>query len=155
MPNDHHNADYCKILGIETTATAAEVKKAYRTLAKEFHPDKLQALSVAMRELAEEKFKEINEAYHVLTGTTGTQPNRGTSSPGQAQGKPQNEKSRSPRVQDLVRKADALIRSGQYPPAIALLKRAARLDEGNVQIQARLGDAKREWGQTLLRRNYR
>lgn len=53
--------DYYKILGVKKSATAAEMKKAYRKLAVEFHPDKNKAKE------AEEKFKGINEAYEVLS----------------------------------------------------------------------------------------
>lgn len=53
--------DYYKILGIEKTATADEIKKAYRKLAVKYHPDKNPNNKVA-----EEKFKEINEANEVL-----------------------------------------------------------------------------------------
>ncbi len=53
--------DYYKILGIDKTATAAEIKKAYRKLAVRYHPDKNQG-----NKEAEEKFKEISEAYEVL-----------------------------------------------------------------------------------------
>ncbi|MEA5026583.1 MAG: molecular chaperone DnaJ [Erysipelotrichaceae bacterium] len=52
--------DYYEILGITKTASEAEIKKAYRTLAKKYHPD------VNKEAGAEEKFKEINEAYEVL-----------------------------------------------------------------------------------------
>jgi curved DNA-binding protein len=53
--------DYYKILGIEKSATGAEIKKAYRELAKRYHPDKNPG-----DKNAEEKFKEISEAYEVL-----------------------------------------------------------------------------------------
>lgn len=57
--------DYYKILGVEKKATEAEIKKAYRDLAKQFHPDKNPG-----DKKAEEKFKEINEAYEVLGDAT-------------------------------------------------------------------------------------
>ncbi len=54
--------DYYEILGISRTASKEEIKTAYRTLAKKFHPD----LNKDNPKLAEEKFKEISEAYEVL-----------------------------------------------------------------------------------------
>ncbi|HHX67333.1 MAG: DnaJ C-terminal domain-containing protein [Miniphocaeibacter sp.] len=53
--------DYYKILGVDKSATDAEIKKAYRKLAKKYHPDLNQG-----NEKASEKLKEINEAYEVL-----------------------------------------------------------------------------------------
>ncbi|KDR95141.1 curved DNA-binding protein [Peptoclostridium litorale DSM 5388] len=53
--------DYYKILGLEKNAKKEEIKKAYRKLAKKYHPDKN-----AGNKESEEKFKEINEAYEVL-----------------------------------------------------------------------------------------
>ena len=52
--------DYYKILGVPRSASAEEIKRAYRKLAREFHPDKNAAKG------AEDRFKEINEAYEVL-----------------------------------------------------------------------------------------
>ena len=53
--------DYYEVLGIKKGASAAEIKKAYKQLAKKHHPD------VDKSAEANEKFKEINEAYQVLS----------------------------------------------------------------------------------------
>ncbi|SFM14995.1 molecular chaperone DnaJ [Methanolobus profundi] len=55
--------DYYEILGISKDATESEIKKAYRKLAMQYHPDKNK------EEDAEAKFKEISEAYAVLSDT--------------------------------------------------------------------------------------
>ncbi len=52
--------DYYKLLGVSKNASDAEVKKAYRKLARKYHPD------VSKEANAEEKFKQIKEAYEVL-----------------------------------------------------------------------------------------
>ncbi len=54
--------DYYKSLGVAKTATSAEIKKAFRTLAKKYHPDKAKG-----DKAAEEKFKDVNEANEVLS----------------------------------------------------------------------------------------
>ena len=53
--------DYYQTLGVSKTATQAEVKSAFRKLARQHHPD-----TAKDKKAAEEKFKEINEAYEVL-----------------------------------------------------------------------------------------
>jgi len=53
--------DYYEVLGVDKSASAADFKKAYRKLAKQYHPDVNKEAS------AEEKFKEVQEAYDVLS----------------------------------------------------------------------------------------
>ncbi len=52
-----------KILEIDKTATDAEVKKAFRTMAKKYHPDKVQHMDEIHIKGAEAKFKEVQKAY--------------------------------------------------------------------------------------------
>jgi len=51
--------DYYEILGVDRKASSDEIRKAYRKLAKQYHPD------VSKEKNAEAKYKEINEAYEV------------------------------------------------------------------------------------------
>jgi DnaJ like chaperone protein len=55
-----------KILEIERTATIPEIKTAYRTMVKKYHPDKLQHMDEAHQKGGEEKFKKVQEAYEQL-----------------------------------------------------------------------------------------
>src|SRR5438309_994961 len=59
---DYIEKDYYSALGVSKTATSAEIKKAYRKLARQHHPDANKGDAAS-----EEKFKEISEAYDVLS----------------------------------------------------------------------------------------
>jgi len=55
--------DYYEVLGVGRTADADELKRAYRRLARQYHPD------INKEPGAEDRFKEVNEAYEVLSDT--------------------------------------------------------------------------------------
>lgn len=59
--------DYYEILGVSKDASEDEIKKAYRKLAVKYHPDKLANASEKERQEGEDKFKEISEAYDILS----------------------------------------------------------------------------------------
>lgn len=59
-------AQYYEILGLEPGASLAEIKSAYRKLSMQYHPDKVAHLGEEFRHVAEEKMKELNQAYQHL-----------------------------------------------------------------------------------------
>lgn len=76
------------VLGVSRNASQDEIKKAYRDLAKKYHPDNYQ--DSPLKDLAQEKMSEINEAYAVLTRDGGNTYHYGggTYSQGSAYGNP-------------------------------------------------------------------
>lgn len=64
---DHNRKkDPYSVLGVETNASPEEIRAAYRHLANKYHPDKVSHMGEEFQELAEKKFKEIQQAYQEL-----------------------------------------------------------------------------------------
>ena len=55
-----------KVLGINSNSTDLEIKKAYRRMANKFHPDKIAHLGEEYKNIAQEKFKSVSDAYHKI-----------------------------------------------------------------------------------------
>ena len=66
-----YSRDPYKVLGIDSSATDDEVKKAYRRLAMKYHPDKVEGMGEEMKRNAEAQFREINEAYEQIKTARG------------------------------------------------------------------------------------
>ena len=64
--NDFTKRNPYEVLGVARGASTAEIKDAYRKLANKYHPDKVTYLGDEFRELADKRFKEIQEAYQAL-----------------------------------------------------------------------------------------
>lgn len=62
-----HRARCLEVLELPPDANDAAIKRAYRELANQYHPDRLADISPALRKLAGEKMREVNEAHRVLT----------------------------------------------------------------------------------------
>src|SRR5580704_9363944 len=60
---------YYTVLNVKETASPSEIKTAYRDLIKQVHPDTITNLAPYLRQIAEDKAKEITEAYTVLSSS--------------------------------------------------------------------------------------
>lgn len=59
--------EYFQVLGLNPGASQEEIKKAYRELVRQYHPDKVRHLGEEFQKTADEKIRDINEAYEKLT----------------------------------------------------------------------------------------
>ena len=67
--------NWITILGVSEAATIEEVKDAYKALIKQNHPDRVQGMSAAFKDLAEAETKKINAAYREALNSTPLKPN--------------------------------------------------------------------------------
>ena len=66
-PNDVDDLESAySVLGISPDSQDIEIKKAYRKMANKFHPDKIAHLGEDFKDIAQEKFKSVTEAYHKI-----------------------------------------------------------------------------------------
>ena len=107
--------DPYSVLGVSSSATDEEIKKAYRELARKYHPDNYHDNPLA--DLAQEKMKEINEAYDMITKSRSSGARSGSYSSGYS-GAYQSASSGSP---EFARIRSA-INSGDIQTAEALLR---------------------------------
>lgn len=66
-PGQEERSQHLQTLGLPVGSDAETIKKAYRQLAVQYHPDKLQSVPEAIRKLAEDKLRELNHAHESLT----------------------------------------------------------------------------------------
>jgi len=111
--------DPYKVLGVPHGADQETIKKAYYKLVKQYHPDKY--VDNPLKDLAEEKLKEINKAYEMLTGGGNQSQSGGTSYSGYSQsGSSYSGSGQSGRV--LYNDVRRLIESGRLDEALTLLE---------------------------------
>jgi DnaJ domain len=65
-PGEKMDAFYYGVLGLTPSATEEEIKKAYRKLMSQYHPDRVATLGEDLQKAAEKKAQSINEAYHII-----------------------------------------------------------------------------------------
>ena len=157
--------DYYEIMGLPPTASAAEIKKRYRELARKYHPDVMKDKSLGHR-----AFAQITEAYRTLSDPDARRAYDASRIPapprpsyGQPRARPagprpsQTPTARAPDPGKLVRDAEFAFISGRLGTAAGLCRQAIRLNRSNARAHAILGDIYRIQGrkeQAILEYSY-
>lgn len=126
----------CQVLAIDINSTAAQIKDAYRTLARQWHPDRF--IGLIEKQTAEEKFKQINAAYEYLKkqieftdiGFAQSSQSSNVKSDVRSTVKPTAKQERSSThltAEELYQEAAALGKNRHYEEAIAVLGLAIKL----------------------------
>lgn len=150
--------DPYEVLGISKGASQEEIKKAYRKLAKKYHPDNYA--NNPLSDLAEEKFKEINEAYEQLMNGAGSGSYQSASSSYQGEGGSGN----FARIRNLIQmgqldeaerqldqigtrsaewfflKGSLFMRRGWHQQGLNFIQQAVNMDPANPEYRAALNN---------------
>ncbi len=155
--------DPYSVLGVSQSASDDEIKKAYRELARKYHPDNYQNNPLA--DLAEEKMKEVNEAYDALTKSrtsggsqTGYQPSGAGYQQGSASSDPALSRVRSLISAGNLAEAEAALQAYGTKSAEwyfltgAVASRKGWLDEAlqNYNIAYRMNPNNMEYRQAVM-----
>lgn len=145
--------DLYKTLNLSRNATEEEIRSGLRREMRTWTQRESNASALEKRQEAERMIKLIGEAETLLLDPQkrSDYDRRLESSLHENGSGGGASKTSDIAIGSLIEKATYLLRVSNYPPAISLLKRAVNLDPGNIIAERMLKDAKREWGQYLLR----
>jgi len=128
--------DHYEVLGVQTNAADAAIKKAYFGLAKRFHPDALTRLGLgSIHREANELFARIAQAYQTLSNPQ----RRQAYDHGKASGSPSAEGTRLAQAEALYRKGEVLIKVGNFGGALDFLRPCVELWPEEADYQGALG----------------
>ena len=153
--------DPYQVLGVQRTATDDEIKKAYRVLARKYHPDNYQQ-DPNLAELAGEKMKEVNEAYEYILKERSSGGSSSSSYQGAGYGQRANTDPRFNEIRSLINqrryseaemrldsmsatdrgaewnflKACVLVQRGHFFDAQKHIETACYMDPGNAEYQS-------------------
>jgi len=119
-PENISEADF-RTLGIAPGSEQSEVKRAYRSLAKKWHPDRHHSKPFEVRALAEERFKQINEAYKRITGNRNGQGGASERIRTAPSAKRSPTEASEPKPARVLKKRYRDVRFGQVIPVFALM----------------------------------
>jgi predicted Zn-dependent protease len=124
--------DYYKLLGVQPSASAVEIRRAYARLARDKHPDRF--IDPGQKERAQTEFQEITTAFNALMNP------RSRAEYDQTRDRPQP---RTPEeiAEDAHSRALPLVEAGQLEEAVTLLRTAVHHAPGQAAYQAALGHA--------------
>ena len=140
--------DPYKVLGVPPDASDDEIKKAYRALARKYHPDNYNGSDLA--DLAEEKMKEVNEAYDAVKKMRET----GQSYSGQSSSSSGGYSGGLAEARRLIAAGCIMLRRGAYFDARRHIETACYMDPGNEEYRKALSDMDvyaRRYGQGQMR----
>jgi tetratricopeptide (TPR) repeat protein len=127
--------DHYSLLGVETTASVAVLKRAYLKAAKRFHPDALSRLGLDdLKREANELFAAITRAHEVLSDA-----DRRREYDAALEGHVQVDADRVAQAESLYRKAELMMRAGQFTGALDLVQAAVTLWPEDAAYQGALG----------------